>query len=188
MSLQLHFSCVLPLLFLSLPAQKQFVAHNLIVVADSLIWVSAHQLPHPFQPNVHVHLLRQEGKHPNVSGWRSSPFGNAPSCSLAATSMEAPITTAATVLANQMACAGASLKRDSHGWGSSSDDDDHYSSRRVPTPWVSSSSQPPPPLDDRVPTTPPVSAPPGFQSTPIFRCRQLAYWLSPSRLPFAAPR
>ena len=56
----------------------------------------------------------------------------------------------------------ASPKRDSHGCGSSSDDDDHYSSRRVPTPWVSSSSQPPP--DVRVPTTLPVSLPPGFQS------------------------
>ena len=133
-------------------------------------------------------IVAARGEAPERDGLAPPPFWNAPSSSLAATSMEAPITTAATVLANQMACAGASLKRDSHGWGSSSDDDDHYSSRHVPTPWVSSSSQPPPPLDDRVPTTPPVCSPPGFQSTPIFRCRQLAYWLSPSRLPFAAPR
>ena len=77
-----------------------------------------------------------------------------------------PITTAATVPAAQGASAGASPKRDSLGWGSSSDDDDHYRSRCIPTPWVLSSSQPPPPPDDRVPTTPPVSLPPGFQSPP----------------------
>ena len=61
---------------------------------------------------------------------------------------------------------GASTKRDSRGWRSSSDDEDHHSSRRVPTPWVSSSSQPPPSPDVRVPTTPPVCLPPGFQSPP----------------------
>ena len=38
------------------------------------------------------------------------------------------------------------------------------SSQRHPTPWISCSSQPPPPPDDRVPTTPPVSLPQGFQS------------------------
>ena len=83
---------------------------------------------------------------------------------------------------------GASPQRDNNGWGSSSDGDDRYSSRRIPTPWVSSSSQPPPLLDDRVPATPPVSLPPGFQSRPASDADSSRTGFSPSRPSLAAPR
>ena len=56
---------------------------------------------------------------------------------------------------------GPSPKRGSQGWGSSSDNDDSLRGRRLQL------SQPPPPLDDWVPTTPPVSPPPCFQSPPV---------------------
>ena len=78
------------------------------------------------------------------------------------------VTSAATVLVAQAAPAVASPGRGSQGWGSSSD-----RRRQLPglwlsdcPPWVSSSSQPPPPRDVRVPTTAPVSPPPGIQSPP----------------------
>ena len=79
---------------------------------------------------------------------------------------------AATMPVAQGASAEVRSKRGSHGWGSSSDVDDNYqgassSGQRLLTPWISCSSQPPPPPDDRVPTTPPVSLPPGFQSPPV---------------------
>ena len=57
----------------------------------------------------------------------------------------------------------------SQGWCSSSDDDDHFQGtgshgQRPLKLWISCSSQPPPPPDDRVPTVPPASLPPVFQS------------------------
>ena len=60
---------------------------------------------------------------------------------------------------------------DSRRWGSSSDEvDGHHakasSNQRVSTPWISSSSPPPSPPDSRIPTTPPVSLPPGILAPP----------------------
>ena len=140
-------------------------------MSDSLIGVSA-QLPHPFQPDVYVQMWWQETRHPSVKGTRVPlPLGSATCSAPDAASAVVHVTSAATMLVARAAPAVASPRRGSQGWGSSFDDEDNYQgtgsmSQRLPTPWVSSSSQPPPPADVRVPTTPPVSLPPGIQSLP----------------------
>ena len=138
-------------------------------VSDSLICVSA-QLPHPFQPNVHVQMWWQETKHPCAERDRRSPPLGSAKCSIpVAASAGMHLASAATMHLAQAAPAVASPRRGSQGWGSSSDEGENHqgtgsNSHRLPTPWISCSSQPPPPPDDQVPTTSPVSLPPGFQS------------------------
>ena len=89
-----------------------------------------------------------------------------------AATAEVLIATPATMPVAQGASADVSTKRDNQGRGSSYDDGGNSQGtgsggQRLLTSWNSYSSQPPSPLDDRVPTTPPVTLPPGFQSPTV---------------------
>ena len=108
----------------------------------------------------------------------SSRLGVPHACPPVAATTE--VSTTATAMPEiQGMSAGVGSRRGRQGWCSSADDGDNYQG-------TGSFSQPPPAPDDSVPTTPLVSLPPGFQSLPAPRCRQVTHWLPPSRLPAAS--
>ena len=116
-------------------------------------------LPLPFKPNEFVQMFWKEQRQPGVWGTGAPPLpGIVPCGALDAATTGMLVATAATMLVAQGAPRDGVL---------------HLTmmpitrAQRLLTPWISCSSQPPPPPDVRVPTTPQLSLPPGFQALPV---------------------
>ena len=145
----------------------------LFEMTENHFWVSAH-LPHPFKPNEIVQVSGKNSGNQECGGLAPLPTHLLLGLSL----VVRPARPKQTFLAQQLPRCLLPQKHPRKSAPSAAVRDGILRPMRTASIWAptpaaiasllvsSSCSHPPPPPDQRIPTTPPVSLPPGFQSPP----------------------